>query len=347
MTSPLPPADPYFEDAIARLLRSVERDDQFETRRISGGRNNQVFRIDVGSESLLAKKYFVHPDDPRDRLGSEFSFSQFAWSHGIDCIPEPLACDIDQRIGLYEFVTGSQIGPAEVGESQVAAACEFFRKLNDCRTLEGADQLPLASEANFSIHEHLECVDRRMDKLDGIGEVSKAHAEAIELYRQQLLPGWRGIRGVVRQRAVHLGLALNEPLERMHRCLSPSDFGFHNALIDQRDNVRFYDFEYAGWDDPAKTVCDFFCQVEVPVPPVFIRQFIESIRSLFPDPRQLEHRIGLLRPVYQMKWCCILLNDLLPVGADRRRFGGQPGDGPAGAGQVERVRQILTEMQGP
>ena len=115
-------------------------------------------------------------------------------------------------------------------------------------------------------HEHLECVDRRLDKLDGIGEVSKAHAEAIDLYRQQLLPGWRGIRGVVRPRAVQLGLALNEPLERMHRCLSPSDFGFHNALIDQRDNVRFCDFEYAGWDDPAKTVCDFFCQVEVELP---------------------------------------------------------------------------------
>src|SRR6185503_11886129 len=46
--------------------------------------------------------------------------------------------------------------------------------------------------------------------------------------------------------------------------LSPSDFGYHNAVLADDETVRFFDFEYAGWDDPAKLVCDFFNQVEVP-----------------------------------------------------------------------------------
>jgi len=43
-------------------------------------------------------------------------------------------------------------------------------------------------------------------------------------------------------------------------CLSPSDFGFHNALVDPSGALSFLDFEYAGRDDPAKPVSDFFCQ---------------------------------------------------------------------------------------
>ena len=53
-------------------------------------------------------------------------------------------------------------------------------------------------------------------------------------------------------------------LAPQHRCLSPSDFGFHNALLRGRPGVPgardwvFLDFEYFGWDDPAKTV-PIFC----------------------------------------------------------------------------------------
>ena len=39
--------------------------------------------------------------------------------------------------------------------------------------------------------------------------------------------------------------------------ISPSDFGFHNALRTNTGPV-FFDFEFSGWDDPAKTIIDFF-----------------------------------------------------------------------------------------
>jgi hypothetical protein len=42
--------------------------------RLSGGRNNQVFKMMTDGQKFLLKSYFVHPDDPRDRLGNEFSF---------------------------------------------------------------------------------------------------------------------------------------------------------------------------------------------------------------------------------------------------------------------------------
>ena len=40
------------------------------------------------------------------------------------------------------------------------------------------------------------------------------------------------------------------------RVLSPSDFGFHNALRRPDGTIVFVDFEYFGWDDPAKMMAD-------------------------------------------------------------------------------------------
>ena len=34
-------------------------------------------------------------------------------------------------------------------------------------------------------------------------------------------------------------------------CILPGDFGFHNAIRTTK-GVKFIDFEFAGWDDPAK-----------------------------------------------------------------------------------------------
>ena len=102
--------------------------------------------------------------------------------------------------------------------------------------------------------------------------------------------------------------------------MSPSDFGFHNALLDSLGRLCFFDFEYAGWDDPAKLVGDFFCQVEVPVSRRFLAGFAEGIASTYPQPDALIERIQLLFPVYQLKWCCIVLNEFLPAGRARREF---------------------------
>jgi hypothetical protein len=102
--------------------------------------------------------------------------------------------------------------------------------------------------------------------------------------------------------------------------VSPSDFGFHNALLEFDDRVRFLDFEYAGWDDPAKLICDFFCQPAVPVPPRFFEPFTQAIAACYPHPEMVIGRTRLLMPVYRVKWVCIRLNEFLPTGNRRRQF---------------------------
>jgi hypothetical protein len=67
-------------------------------------------------------------------------------------------------------------------------------------------------------------------------------------------------------------------------------------------------------------VCDFFCQVEVPIDRRHLEGFADAVARRFPDSGTLRRRIDLLLPIYRIKWCAIMLNDFLPAAAARRAF---------------------------
>lgn len=289
---------------------------------LTRGANNQVFRVDISGSSALLKVYFHHPDDPRDRLKAEFSFSMFAWAQGLRSLPKPLACDPSNRLGLYEFLQGREVLPEEVNEHLVRQTLAFYRELNRHKRLPSARALPNASEACFSIADHLRCVERRLDTLIAIEDSSEIDRQAAAFIRGELSEAWRRVLEFVSQRTGELGLRVQEELALEERCVSPSDFGFHNALWMDAHRVAFVDFEYAGWDDPAKMVCDFFCQPAVPVSPEYLELFSQGVASELPNPTPFLERVTLLMPVCRLKWCCILLNEFVPVGTQRRRFAG-------------------------
>ena len=131
-----------------------------------GGANNRVFRVETASGVVLLKSYFRHPDDPRDRLGTEFTFSRFAWDNGVRCIPRPIIADAGAGLGLFEYVSGRPLNPGGVTDLAVDQAVEFFRTLN--RAKGHAGLLPMASEACFSLHDHFATVSRRVERLTTI-----------------------------------------------------------------------------------------------------------------------------------------------------------------------------------
>ncbi|HEY3788217.1 MAG TPA: phosphotransferase, partial [Urbifossiella sp.] len=135
---------------------------------IEGGANNRVFRLETADAAFLLKSYFRHPDDPRDRLAAEFAFAQFAWNHGVRCIPQPLACDAAAGLGLFEFVFGQSLKGSVAGEAAVDQAIDFFRTLNRSRYEEEAAKLPRASESCMSLDDHFHTVNRRVERLQSI-----------------------------------------------------------------------------------------------------------------------------------------------------------------------------------
>jgi len=277
------------------------------------GGNNQVFAVDNGRQKYLAKAYFSNPEDSRDRLGAEYSFLSYAVETGLKCVPKPVYKCREKNMGLYEFVEGRKLVSSELGRQHVMEAARFIRELNSAPNR--GQTLPTASEGCFSVEEHFEIVDLRIRKLKGIPVKSDLDCQALS-FVGELEAAWEGIK----RRITADNDSPSVPLKSADRCISPSDFGFHNALLRESGDICFIDFEYAGWDDPAKMVGDFFLQPEVPVPVEYFDQFAEEALAYSFNKVELKARARLLFPIFQIKWCCIMLNEFLPDAAKRRRF---------------------------
>ena len=286
---------------------------------LAGGGNNRVYRVASGGRSFLLKEYFRHPGDRRDRLGSEFGFARFAWDHGVRCIPEPIACDAAQGVALYDFVEGAPIAAGEIALADIEQAAAFARALDGVRLAPGAQSLPDASEACFCVAAHLDLVEMRLQRLLAITPLTELDKKAKQFVETELCHSFEQVRFRIDGALAGLRIPAVKELTCQERTISPSDFGFHNALRRRDGTLVFLDFEYAGWDDPAKLVCDFFCQVAVPVPPSFQERFIRAVANQGAD-RWQQARLRLLMPLYRIKWCCIVLNHFLPVDVARRRF---------------------------
>ena len=272
---------------------------------LPGGRNNRVWRVDYSTEPFLLKSYFWSESDPRDRLGQEWAFLDFLQSIGSLKAPAPLAKDAPSRFALLEFIDGDP--PQEITEYDILDAARFFAEMYSQREL--GKNLPPVSEACFSIQEHLCSVSKRVERLNQIQPDSEVHFEAIRFIESALNPLWKTIKALIEKKPAS---DRQSRLPVSERCLSPSDFGFHNALRQSDGSLRYFDFEYAGWDDPAKTLIDFTNQPDRVLPDNLAALFLEKTITLFPNPEFLHQRVTLLTPLYQLKWACICLNAFFP-----------------------------------
>lgn len=301
-----------------RLAGETGRGRARELTRLAGGNNNQVFRIVTEAGEMLAlKRYFGDPRDPRDRLAAEWDFLRLAWARGVRVIPEPLARDAASRAALYSFLPGRKLDAAELAPAHVDAAVDFVLAVNAAPL----DPLALApaSEACFSLAEHAATVQRRLTRLEAIDGDAPLVREAQRFITGRLLPAWHAVKARLADDARGAQLSMEQAIAARQSCLSPSDFGFHNALAES-DHLSFLDFEYAGRDDPAKLVCDFFCQPEIPVPLRYHAGFVARLAQGLDLDEAGHARCRILLDTYRIKWACIMLNEFLPLGATRRSF---------------------------
>jgi hypothetical protein len=171
------------------------------------------------------------------------------------------------------------------------------------RSRPAAQDLPIASEACFGVKKHIILVKKRIQSLVSIDAVSSVHNEALEFAKKVLNPAFEKV-----SEKIYLNNFLIDEhnLKNNEIILSPSDFGFHN-ILQFKGLLKFLDFEYAGWDDVAKLICDFTCQPERPVSKEQAIQFAQKVIESLNLKDALE-RSQLLLPLYRLKWCCIILN---------------------------------------
>jgi len=283
---------------------------------IHQGGNNQLYRVTNGSENFILKKYFQHSEDKRNRLATEFSFLEYAYKATPEFVPKPFSKNDADFTALYEFIEGIKIkSEQDVRNHHITACGEFIAGINDPSKHNGLS-LMNASEACFSIIDHLNTIDERINELT----INTSQDDQLKLVLNQIQDHWLNIKEKVLKESNALQISIEAILPQEKRIISPSDFGFHNAIIQKNGLIKFIDFEYAGWDDPAKLVGDFFGQVAIPASAKFVDDFIASC---FKHPSFTEfdaNRMYLLIDSYKIKWCYIVLNIFLNKNLSRRLF---------------------------
>ena len=289
--------------------------------RIGGQGNNRVYALQCGNaEKYLAKFYFQHPADKRDRLAVEFLSLSFLSSQGIENIPRPIAICPEKSCGIYEFIEGRKIAPSDISQKDIECAIDFISRLRNLNKTARDKNIAPASDACFSIKAITASVEARLKRFDVLKEEAEEYRELDFFLRDDFKPFLTTLTEWAQTQCQASGVsyAVEIPLEE--RTLSPSDFGFHNAIRTHDGGVVFLDFEYFGWDDPAKTTVDFLFHPAMaltePLKKLFVRRMLET----FSENKQLTDRVLMAYPLFGLKWCMIFLNEFIPNDFSRRAF---------------------------
>jgi len=100
-------------------------------------------------------------------------------------------------------------------------------------------------------------------------------------------------------------------LPKKFQILSPSDFGFHNALL-TKDGLKFIDFEYFGWDDPVKLTCDFLLHPGMDLTDIQKTLWLKKMKEIFSFDKKFQQRLKVSYCLYGLCWCLIMLNVFIP-----------------------------------
>jgi hypothetical protein len=315
-------------------------------KRQAGGGNNCLYRVETLERTLALKSYGpMNGDWQNDRLAVEFRALSFLSQYQMEMVPAAIAVDPEARLALYDWIDGTPPvrGPANRPTDAIDSLIAFIGNLQKLRGREGATALGPAAEACFDAVELHRQIRVRLDALAAISEEAALGDFLIDDLAPALDQAWSRLCRLYMQD----GLAPEQPLNADLRILSPSDFGFHNALCRPDGRFAFLDFEYFGWDDPVKLLADSLWHPAFRLSATEQQRWLDGLGSLLAanDPG-LFSRLRACLPLYGLRWCTILLNEFRPERWERRRRAGTAALWPAAkATQLRKARAWLVEVR--
>ncbi len=298
---------------------------------VLGGGNNRIFRIDGAAGATFALKiYYAEDGGGGKRLAAEFNGLEFLWRNGIRQIPQPIAQDTHNDCALYSWINGVAIG--EAGQADVDAALRFMAVLKQAMLDPAAPKLEPAREACLSAGELVGQIRQRREQLDRPAQNQPGLSKFLFTEFDEALVV---LVEAARRSYASRGSDISSELPRLSQTLSPSDFGFHNALRQEDGTVVFLDFEYFGWDDPVKLTSDFILHPGMHLTDELLDRFSRGADRLFGGDPGFTQRLDALFPLYGLRWATITLNEFISENWARRSFA---------RGEADRERVLSKQL---
>jgi len=286
---------------------------QFEgVERVSGRGNSRIYKaMATDGKCCALKRYPDQLSDSKPRLETEFHALRFLALQNVANVPVAFDMDGDLNLGLIEWVEGVPVTRPSVADLRQAIG--FVERLHSVSREAGANGIGRASEACLSATGLISQVEDRLRRLRAESGRFPGLARFLE---RTFEPLWEDLR----ERSLTLWPLESREcvLPKEKQTLSPSDFGFHNALTDG-GKITFIDFEYFGWDDPVKLTADFLWHPAMELDPDISEQWKKAMLDLFSGDPDFASRLHAAMPLYGLRWAMIVLNEFLPGLSERRR----------------------------
>ena len=291
---------------IKHLVSSIYDKPINSVERLKGRGNSRIYKLSINkNNSILLKDY---PDllvDSRPRMQTEVNALKLV--EDLRKTPKVVAFDKLQNIALYEWIKGESVYRIE--DYHIEQAVNFIENIQN---LKGKDSWSQASEACFSAQQLIKQINSRFDKLLIIKN-KNLNDFLIYTFKPLFNKVWES------SEKNWPSDNIEKELPKSMQILSPSDFGFHNAILKESGDLVFLDFEYFGRDDPVKLMADFIWHPGMKLSHLQKKDWLKGAFGIFDDP-ELSKRFTSAWPLYGLRWSLIVLNEFLEAGWYKRVY---------------------------
>ena len=303
---------------------------------IKKGGNSRVYKLTSATRSCILKRVAAGREA---ELLNECQAYALLQQHGIDRVPHTLHHGQPCSWALFSHLQGDTPAVQDLDSSDIAQFVEFIRQLKNLSASARPD-FGKASDACLSRRDMLLRISARRRDFQPDPMLSRDFAMA------SLLGTWDDAWQALcdKNSSANEKTFYQQELASGAQILSPSDFGPHNAKR-HHGQWFFLDFEYFGWDDPAKLIVDFVWHPANPLDDSLKKFWLQSCLQLWQD-EILHERVRTIMPFHGLKWCLIALNIFSVHHARRRAFLEQPHSAVENfQARFETARHLLASVQ--
>ena len=301
------------KEEIKKFINKLNFINVNKIKTIKSGKNSKIYIINTGKKKIILKSYY---GKKTLRIKKEFQFYRYLNKKNIKNVVTPIAFDFKKNFAVLPYIDGNKI--YKVQNKHIIQFSNFINKINQKNI--HSKKIGLAVEGINNRKNHITICQNRIDKLKLVDKKSAVKRELHLFLNKKVIPTFKVLKSRINDKKIFY-----QPKYKLYKkdmIVSPSDFGFHNA-IEKKKKLFFFDFEYGGYDDPVKLICDFYCQPNQKVSFKQKKIFKKLIIKKHKKYKDLDYLISELLPVHHLKWCCIILNEFLPSKLSIRNHAGQ------------------------
>jgi len=259
---------------------------------INDGTNNKIYKGIYNNKKIILKKFSKNKESIKKNV-NEFKFTKTLYKNKINSIAKPVKTSKIKNYSVYEFLKGKKI--KRIKDNYIIQCAKFINQIQfqDSQKL----NIPFSRDSCLSLSDHLNLVNNKLNKILLI----KKNKELKLFINNVFEPSWLFYQNKFKKKYSKI---LNQKILKKNLIISPSDFNFNNILLNDK-KLFFFDFEYSGFDDCKKLICDFICQPEVSINNKHKNIFINAIKKRHITQKNTIEDLIIL---HKFKWCLILLN---------------------------------------